>query len=285
MSNILTKTPKVYVMDNGRMTMDKNFMVSMHNPATIDDPNKPAQMIEFPIYTVLIDHPDGKVLFDTACNPNGMGEGGRWPEEIQKLLHFTAEVDGQDCHLHSRLEEIGFDPRDIDYVVVSHLHLDHSGCLELFTKAKIIVHQNEFNAALNNYAQNRSADGFIWDDIDAWIKNDLTWRVVQGDEGDLDLLDGIKVLNLGSGHSFGMLGLHIDLPDHGGLILASDAVYSSDNYGPPARLPATIYDSIGYMKTIEKIKTLSSRTDSKVWFGHDPEQFKTLIKSTDGYYE
>lgn len=285
MSNPIKKYPKVYVLDNGRMKMDKNFMVSMHNPATSDNPHKPCELIEFPVYTVLIDHPEGKILFDTACNPNGMGEGGRWPEEVQKILHFTAEVDGQDCHLHSRLDEIGMDPREIDYVVVSHLHLDHSGCLELFTNAKIIVHQDEFNAALAHYAHNRSADGFIWADMDAWVKSNLHWRVIKPEEGDLKLLDGIEILNFGSGHSYGMLGLKIEMAGRNDIILASDAVYSAENYGPPTRLPATIYDSVGYMKTVERIKRISDENNADVWFGHDGEQFSTLIKSTDGYYE
>jgi len=285
MSNIIKQIPKVYVLDNGRMKADKNFFVSMHNPATIDEPNKPNELLEFPIYTVLIDHPDGKILFDTACSPKGMGEDGTWPQAVQQMFNYTAEVNGQDCHLHSRLAEIGFDPKDIDYVVVSHLHLDHAGCLELFTKAKIIVHQNEFNAAMSNYAQHKTADGFIWDEIDSWIKSDLTWRVVKESEGDLELLEGIQLLNFGSGHSYGMLGLHIDLPGHGGVILSSDAVYTEANYGPPTRLPSTIIDSIGYMNTVEKIKKLSNRTQSEVWFGHDTDQFNSLVKSTEGYYE
>lgn len=285
MSNLIKQYPKVYVLDNGRMKMDKNFMVSMHDPASSQDPHKPNTLVEFPVYTVLIDHPDGKVLFDTACHPDGMGENGRWPSAIQNLLHFTAEVDGQDCHLHSRLEEIGMDPREIDYVVVSHLHLDHSGCLELFTNAQIIVHQDEFNAALVHYAHNRDADGFIWADIDAWIRSNLTWRIIKSEEDNLTLLDGIEILNFGSGHSYGMLGLKIEMAGSNNIILASDAVYSAENYGPPARLPATLYDSIGYMKTIERIKKLSAASKADVWFGHDGEQFSTLIKSTDGYYE
>ena len=77
---------KLYVLDNGRMKMDKNFMVAMHNPATVDNPNPPAEFVEFPIYTVLIDHPDGKILFDTACHPEGMGKQGRWPIPCRKCF-------------------------------------------------------------------------------------------------------------------------------------------------------------------------------------------------------
>jgi len=34
--NTIEQRPKLYVMDNGTMRMDKNFMIAMHNPATID---------------------------------------------------------------------------------------------------------------------------------------------------------------------------------------------------------------------------------------------------------
>lgn len=75
---MIKQHPKLYVMDNGTMRMDKNYMIAMHNPATIDHPNQPNEFVEFPVYTVLIDHPEGKILFDTACNPNAMGPDGRW---------------------------------------------------------------------------------------------------------------------------------------------------------------------------------------------------------------
>lgn len=77
---MIKQHPKLYVMDNGTMRMDKNYMIAMHNPATIDHPNQPNEFVEFPVYTVLIDHPEGKILFDTACNPNSMGPDGRWGE-------------------------------------------------------------------------------------------------------------------------------------------------------------------------------------------------------------
>ena len=57
--------PKLYVLDTGTMKMDKNYMIAMHNPANIDNPNPPAEFVEFPVYAVLIDHPEGKILFDT----------------------------------------------------------------------------------------------------------------------------------------------------------------------------------------------------------------------------
>ena len=49
-------------------------------------------------------------------------------------------------------------------------------------------------------------------------------------------------LNWGSEYSHGMLGLHIRLPETGGIILTSDAIYYATNYGPPVRPQGVIYD-------------------------------------------
>jgi len=138
---------------------------------------------------------------------------------------------------------------------------------------------------MKQFAMTKDMGAYIWADINKWIENDLRWKTIKPDEDEIELVDGIKILNFGSGHAWGLLGLHVELPGTGGIILASDAVYSAENYGPPIKLPGIIYDSIGYVKAVEKIKKYAERTNSQVWYGHDAEQFKTFIKSTEGYYE
>lgn len=282
MANILKTHPKLYIIDNGRMKMDKNFMVAMHDPATIDEPNKPAVFTEFPIYTVLIDHPEGKILFDTSCNPNSMGNKGRWAEATQKTFPWEAD---EACYLPHRLEQLHVRPEDIKYVIASHLHLDHAGCLEMFTNAKIIVHEDELNGTLRSYADYNNSGAYIWADIDAWLKNHLQWKTVGRHEDNIPLAEGVRILNFGSGHAWGLIGLQIELPESGGIILASDAVYSAENYGPPIKIPGILYDSIGYVNAVKKIKKIAAETGSKVFYGHDAEQFQHFIKSTEGYYE
>ncbi|MCL6633079.1 MAG: N-acyl homoserine lactonase family protein [Alicyclobacillus herbarius] len=269
-------------MDNGRMRMDKNWMIAMHNPATAEEPNRPNEMVEFPIYTVLIDHPEGKILFDTSCNPSSMGPSGRWAEITQSQFPWTAS---EECYLHNRLEQLRVRPEDIRYVIASHLHLDHAGCLEMFTNATILVHEDELHGALETYARNQKAGAYIWADIDAWIRNNLQWRTVKRHEDNLLLADGVRVLNFGSGHAWGMLGLYVELPEKGNLILASDAIYTKESYGPPVKPPGIIYDSVGFVRTVERIRTLAHEYKAEVWFGHDAEQFATFRKSDEGYYE
>lgn len=277
----MSKT-KLYVLDTGTMKMDKGFMVAMHNPATINNPNPPAEFIEFPVYAVLIDHPEGMILFDTGCNPEGMGEEGRWPEGVQTM--FPAFQD-ESCYLINRLEQLKVQPKDIKYVVSSHLHLDHAGCLELFTEATIIVHDTELANTMKQYAMTKDMGAYIWADVQAWVEKDLRWKTIMPHEDEIELAKGIKILNFGPGHAWGMIGLHVELPGEGGIILASDAVYSEENYGPPAKIPGIIYDSVGYLSAVDRIKKYAERTNSKVWFGHDAKQFRSFIKSTEGFYE
>ncbi len=282
MVNVNNQGIKLYVLDNGRMRMDKNLMIAGSNQATLDNPNAPNEMFEFPIYTVFIDHPEAKILFDTACNPNSMGENGRWINQTQKAFPYTAV---ESCYLPNRLEQINVDPSEVDYVVASHLHLDHAGCLEYFTNATVIVHDDELNGTMQTYARNQKAGAYIWADIDAWIKNDLTWKTIKPHEDNLEIVKGVKVLNFGSGHAWGMIGLEVETQELGTLILASDAIYTAESMGDILKPPGILYDSIGWARSVEKIKRLAKEKDAQIWFGHDGNQFEGFRKSTDGYYE
>ncbi|MFT2140183.1 AhlS family quorum-quenching N-acyl homoserine lactonase [Staphylococcus sp. GDY8P145P] len=282
MVNVNNQGIKLYVLDNGRMRMDKNLMIAGSNQATLDNPNAPNEMFEFPIYTVFIDHPEAKILFDTACNPNSMGENGRWINQTQKAFPYTAD---ESCYLPNRLEQINVDPSEVDYVVASHLHLDHAGCLEYFTNATVIVHDDELNGTMQTYARNQRAGAYIWADIDAWIKNDLTWKTIKPYEDNLEIVKGVKVLNFGSGHAWGMIGLEVETQELGTLILASDAIYTAESMGDILKPPGILYDSIGWARSVEKIKKLAKEKNAQIWFGHDGNQFEGFRKSTDGYYE
>ena len=100
----------------------------------------------------------------------------------------------------------------------------------------------------------------------------------------MELCPGVRILDLGSGHSFGMLALHVEL-NCGSYLLVSDAAYSAVHYGPPVELSGVVYDVEGYFAAIETIRAYAADHDAVVLFGHDMKQFQSLIKSDDGYYE
>ena len=85
-----------------------------------------------PTHAVLVDTPEGKLLWDTSCPRNWEQ---RWaPTGLQDF--FPYEKVSDDEHLDSRLKQLGLAPGDIDYVVLSHLHFDHAGNVKLFKELR-----------------------------------------------------------------------------------------------------------------------------------------------------
>jgi glyoxylase-like metal-dependent hydrolase (beta-lactamase superfamily II) len=222
------------------------------------------------------------LLFDAGCHPEAMGPAGRWPHAFQKAFPWRG---GSDCHLPNRLKQLGWSPDDFDVVVLSHLHCDHCGCVEFFRRSRLVVHRAEFAAAMGAKARYGTSEGYMPSDIAQWQSLELNWRFVESADGDRDIYPGVRLLNWGPGHSCGMLGLHIRLPGYGGVILASDAVYCQENYGPPVRPQGVMLDAKGWRRTLQSIKELSASTGAAVWFGHDMRQFAGLKLSTEGCYE
>jgi N-acyl homoserine lactone hydrolase len=273
---------RMYVLDLGRMRMDKALLIANWRLASRSNPNPPAEFIEFPISAYLIDHPDGRVLYDTGCHPQAMGPEGRWSQSYQEYYPYAG---GEECQLPRRLDQLGIGPDDIRHVVLSHLHSDHAGCVELFGKSQLIVHEDEMSGALRRYEAKDKSSGYCWADIDHWTRADLHWRQVACTDNDLALNERVTVLNWGSGHAYGMLGLEVRLTGEGNMILASDAIYCAENYGPPMRPAGVVYDSLGYARTVERVRQRAQATHAQVWFGHDAVQFATLRTSTEGWYE
>jgi len=257
---------KLYVMANGTAPdMPRESLVSTGAPFD------PKDVVPIPIMTFLIDHPDGMVLYDTGWSKLERAPRA-WPISDDEMVL-------------SRLGKIGVRPKDIRYVVCSHLHVDHAGGLENFKKSEIIVSDVELTNVARLHFLNQVAPPYIKADVDAWVRAGLRWKLI-GDEGKIvKFLDGIHLLSFGSGHSFGMLGLLLELPKTGNVILTSDAIYCQGNLGPPVRLPGVIRDPEGYKKTLKRILKITEEYHAALWFGHDMEQFNGLVKSDEGYYE
>lgn len=272
---------KLYVLENGNMVCDKRYQIAGFNYGTASNRNPLTQFVDIPIHAFLIDHPEGLVLFDTGCNPKGMTE--RWPEYIKDISPYEVN---EESLLVNRLAQLNFKPEDIKYVVMSHLHADHEGNLELFTNSEIFVNDEDFTRTIKQYVLNEDVNFLPIGDIEQWIRaRNLHWRLVEAEEKELKLMEGVTILNFGSGHSWGCMGLFLELQKTGNIILVADAIYTSENLGPPIKMQGVVYDSLGYISTLKRIKKMADERNSRIWFGHDKKQYDGLIKSTEGYYE
>ena len=255
---------KVYVLANG---MNHNSL--KHELIACDDLT---ETFSFPAWTALIVHPEGNVLFDAACHK----EEWQMPF-IKENLHMTEE----DTPMY-RIGQLGLAPGDIDYIVLSHMHPDHHGFIDRFPNAEIIVSDDEFTNMMKLYALGKID---FEQDYTYFISKKLKWKLYPSDQKSQKLMDGVTIYNFGRGHSFGQIGLLLELPNSGNKLLISDVIYSSENVGPPVREPGRCMDMEAWLKHVQDVPKLAESLNAEIWYGHDLEQFETLIKSTEGYYD
>lgn len=267
-------TVKVYILDNGYLECDQNWMVAMSVVGTRDCPRAATNWIRIPVFAVLIDHHGRKILYDTGCHPAAMQ--GYWPASLQGLFPHHCEAHQSLTH---QLALAHTAPEEIRTVVLSHLHLDHAGNLHQFPDADVYVPRKDFEHGLA--LVRRSPDP---GDHGAYIKADLEvparrYHLVDEDQ---EVADGVSLINL-PGHTPGLLGLAVELGRDGTLIFPQDAVYTRANYGPPVRLSGLVYDSLAFLDSIEKVRSLAAKSGGRVMFSHDMEFFHTLKRAPDCY--
>ena len=104
----------VRILPCGAMTADLTWLLLAPGRAIRNRQNKhlPAERVDVPTHCVLVDTPDGKLLWDTSC-PRDWET--RWaPTGLQDFFPYEKVSDE---YLDSRLKQIGVAPGDIDYVV------------------------------------------------------------------------------------------------------------------------------------------------------------------------
>jgi glyoxylase-like metal-dependent hydrolase (beta-lactamase superfamily II) len=266
---------KLYILNTGYLETDKNNIIGGATTGTKDKPHVTNEWIKIPVMAFLIQVDDGTyILYDTGSNPDAMN--GYWQKTLQQIYPLYQTPDER---LENQLKLCGVKPEEIHTVVLSHMHLDHAGNLQLFPHAEVYVPQLDFMNAqtvTHMYKDRNLHGGYVLGDLERSVKR---YVLV---EDDFELLPGIEVINL-PGHTPGLLGLVVHL-SYGVFILPQDCIYSSEIYGPPARMSGLLYDSVSFLKSIEKVRRLEKKYHAKVIFAHDEDFFKTL-KKTPEYYQ
>lgn len=267
---------KLYVIHDGDLPLPEAALVNVDNTFDMNRmaTNKEymekmmAATIQIPMSSYLIEAEEGTILFDFGNS-----------------LHSSIKVPPEQSLLYS-LNQLGHKPEDIRYAVCSHLHSDHIGYLKYFTNSKIYIHHDELSVVRHLYDTKTYAESLYYqkEDVEDWFATDLHWIEVSGRFQVQELLPGVDLLILGRGHSYGMLGLMVHLKQ-GSVILCSDCCYCRKNYEPVITPQATLLDEPAYRETIQYLLNLSKKNHAQLWCGHDAEQFQSLRKYDQGFYE
>jgi len=244
-------TVKLYAMTCGWLTMRLGSMLVGEEG-----------MIKVPVPCYLIDHPKGKVLFDSGMNKASISEPDDYLGPMAKFfsLHFNA---GEE--LQKRLELLQVAPGDITHLVNSHLHFDHAGGNDQVTKAPVIVQRPEWEAATASDI----------DPISGYLKRDYDiGQDVKKIDGEHDIFgDGSVVCIPTPGHTPGHQSLRVRLAG-GDVVLSGDACYLRRTL-EEMRLPIILHDKDQMLDSLKKLRELQSR-GARIFYGHDPEFWESV---------
>jgi glyoxylase-like metal-dependent hydrolase (beta-lactamase superfamily II) len=265
---------KLHLLDLGGLEYDEGWPLAAGGVSTASAPNPGATRHSVAMIAALIEHPKvGPVLFDTGAAPNWRE---LWPPIVQEL--FAINRYDAEHHLDAALQAAGFGIDDIAAVVLSHLHLDHAGGLELFRDrdVPVYVHADELKNAFHGVATGQDLGAYI----PHYLDFSFNWQTLHGD--DVELFDGFHLHRL-PGHTPALMGLRLDLANAGPFLLTSDQCHLRANYEGPQPLGWLLRDHAAWWASWRWVKTVADRTRAHLVFGHDADRLAELRR--DGPFD
>jgi len=231
---------------------------------------------DVPVPFLLIDHPKGKVLFDTG---NAYETINNKEEHWGGILAAYDPIMTEEQWCVKAIQKVGVQPEDIKYVILSHLHLDHAGCVGRFPNAKYIVQRDELHFAFAPDYYMKAA--YIRKDFD----RDVNWVILEGWRDDkLDLFnDGSMIIYFTPGHTPGHQSVLVNLPNSGPMFFAADSCYTTENINEDV-LPGLMWNAGETVRSVQRMKNLQELYGATIVTGHDPEAWKTF-KQAPEYYD
>jgi glyoxylase-like metal-dependent hydrolase (beta-lactamase superfamily II) len=239
------------------------------------DPNWAPRL---PVGCWLIEHPEGLIVVDTGESSHASDPGfvPWWHPVLQ--LGGSCWVKPEE-EIGPQLKALGFDPLDVRWVIMTHMHGDHVDGLGYFPNSEILVSKPEADAAL---ARTGPLFGYLNMHYPKWLKpkivsfNDGPWESFE--RSSTLIKDGRVHIVPTPGHTLGHMSV-IAETDSYCVLLAGDAAYDeqtllSGSVDGVAQSAPLHHDST------RRIRELCRRRPTVTQFAHDPESAKRLASAT-----
>lgn len=164
------------------------------------------------------------------------------------------------------LAALDISPDQVSDVILTHLHYDHAGNVNLLPHARIHLQEAELQYAVSRHMQFQLLrHAYAVDDVTHIVEGLYNDRVVFY-QGDATYAPGIELVHVG-GHTQGLQAVRVHTA-RGWVVLASDASHYYDNVSNESPFP--IVHDVGAM--LAGYRRLLTKCDSTEHFipGHDP---------------
>jgi glyoxylase-like metal-dependent hydrolase (beta-lactamase superfamily II) len=177
------------------------------------------------------------------------------------------------------LARVGLRPEAITDIIITHMHWDHAGSVELFPKARVWIQKDEYSYYTGEAWQNRSTHGGIDpDDVMALVKLNTLGRVTFVDGDGQEPIIGVKFYT-GGRHTFASQYVGVNTAA-GTVVIASDNLYLYENLEKRAAIAQTL-DAESNLKAQDRMKQIAS-SPKLIVPGHDPAVFTKFPSPGNG---
>lgn len=246
--------PKVYILDGGTLVIDKSDVFWHVDPGT---------PVRFPVYSVLVEHPDGLILYDTGYDL----------EHTKKVLPFELPEQTPEQTIPAQLALCGYKPEDVDVVVNSHFHFDHVGGNKYLTNAVVLVHQQELRQAKVPESFERLGYSDLSFDYDG-----VNYRPIAGE---YEIAPGVTLFET-PGHTVGHYSMLVTMASEKSMLFAGDAAYTLKTLDDEI-IGGFHNDPTASLESIRRLKYLSRTRGADVYPSHEMEPFRTWKLAPDFY--
>jgi glyoxylase-like metal-dependent hydrolase (beta-lactamase superfamily II) len=218
--------------------------------------------LRVPIPCYLIEHPKGRVLFDSGLHASLQEDPAA---RLGDTARFVTVHYAPGEELAGRLARLDLEPRDVQYLVNSHLHFDHTGGNEAASDATLVVQRREWEAGHDPDLV--TSNGYMPQDYDHGHRLKLV-------DGEHDLFgDGSIVCVPTYGHTPGHQSLKVRLPT-GDVVLTGDACYLRKTL-EDLHLPFIVHDRAAMLESLHRLRRLRD-AGARIFYGHDPEFWQDM---------
>jgi glyoxylase-like metal-dependent hydrolase (beta-lactamase superfamily II) len=253
--------PKLYILDCGTIAPMNPALFSVKAGEIKGD-------VSFVSPCYLVVHPKGTLIWDVGQVPDAAIPDDGTEVALQGILKAKRRLAPQ-------LAALGYQPKDITYLAMSHYHADHTANANMFAGSTWIVQQAEYDVMFSK--------------SDVGIRSPDTYRDLQNAKritlknADHDVFgDGTVIIKTAPGHTPGHQMLFLKLAHFGPLLLAGD-LYHLPEERTLDRVPTFDFDPAMTRVTRKAVEKFVKQAHATMWIQHDPATNAPLKKAPEYY--
>lgn len=228
--------------------------------------------VELPTAVYIIEHPKhGVILYDTGVNYRASDPEQADAHFGEGLIPNLGIEMARDDAIDRQLINLGYTLEDVKYVIMSHLHIDHTGGMEHFPNATFVVQKKEIRYAW--WADDWTKPVYLLNDL--MKTRNFNFLEI---EGEVDLFnDGTIRLFPTPGHAIGHQAMLLRLENRGIICLAGDTAHLWEQVTNSVPMPYD-WNVEQVMQSYMKLRMIKN-SGIPIYLSHDGDDWEEFPKN------